>query len=55
MSLKQDFTTYIHTLQDRICQKIEELDGMATFQEDKWGKTWRGRRQNKSTRIGESL
>ena len=36
MSIRQAFTTYIHKLQDRICSHLEEIDGKAHFQEDKW-------------------
>jgi coproporphyrinogen III oxidase len=33
--VKQDFTSYIHHLQDSICQGLEELDG-GKFREDRW-------------------
>lgn len=36
MSIKERFTTHIHELQDRICKGLENIDGKATFEEDKW-------------------
>ncbi len=36
MSVKDQFTSYIHSLQDRICSGLEAMDGVATFAEDKW-------------------
>jgi coproporphyrinogen III oxidase len=36
MSIKQQWIDYIHDLQDRICWALEEVDGKAKFQEDKW-------------------
>lgn len=35
-TLKQEFTGYIHNLQDRICAGLEDVDGKAKFVEDKW-------------------
>jgi coproporphyrinogen III oxidase len=35
-SFKEDFISFIHNLQDEICQKLEAVDGKATFQEDLW-------------------
>lgn len=34
--LKDRFVDFIRGLQDEICQAIEELDGLAAFQEDLW-------------------
>lgn len=36
MSIKQEWIEYIHDLQDRICWALEEVDGKAKFQEDRW-------------------
>lgn len=36
MSTKQNWTAYIHDLQNRICAALEEADGKAKFIEDKW-------------------
>ncbi|MGN6402687.1 MAG: oxygen-dependent coproporphyrinogen oxidase [Flavisolibacter sp.] len=36
MDIKQNWTDYIHDLQNRICAAIEEADGKAKFIEDKW-------------------
>lgn len=35
-TIKSNFTDYIHDLQDRICQRLEEVDGQAKFVEDRW-------------------
>ncbi|MEX0778902.1 MAG: oxygen-dependent coproporphyrinogen oxidase [Balneolales bacterium] len=35
-SIKQDFRQFILKLQDQICDKLEEVDGEAQFQEDLW-------------------
>ncbi|PVW15084.1 oxygen-dependent coproporphyrinogen oxidase [Marixanthomonas spongiae] len=34
--MKDQFVTYIKTLQDTITSKLEEIDGKATFKEDPW-------------------
>lgn len=39
MSIKQEWIDYIHDLQDRICWALEEVDGKAKFQEDRWERT----------------
>ena len=36
MSIKDQFTEYIHSLQDIICAGLEGIDGKAKFVEDKW-------------------
>ncbi len=36
MSIKEEWISYIHDLQDRICRALEEVDGKARFMEDKW-------------------
>lgn len=36
MATKERFTDYIHALQNSICNALENIDGKATFQEDKW-------------------
>ncbi len=36
MSIKEQFTSYIHNLQDSICAGLESIDGKAKFIEDKW-------------------
>ena len=34
--MKEKFQAYIQQLQDTICEKLETIDGKATFQEDLW-------------------
>jgi coproporphyrinogen III oxidase len=34
--LRKQFTTWIHDLQNRICNALEEADGSATFRQDEW-------------------
>ncbi|MBP6001212.1 MAG: oxygen-dependent coproporphyrinogen oxidase, partial [Flavobacterium sp.] len=34
--MKNNFYTYIQTLQDQICKGLEDIDGMAKFREDLW-------------------
>lgn len=36
MNIKEQFTEYIHSLQDTICAGLEAVDGKAKFVEDKW-------------------
>lgn len=36
MSIKENWITYIHHLQDRICAALEAADGSAKFIEDRW-------------------
>lgn len=36
MSIKEQFTDYIHSLQDSICAGLEGIDGKSKFVEDKW-------------------
>jgi coproporphyrinogen III oxidase len=36
MDIRQNWTNYIHDLQNRICAALEEVDGKAKFIEDKW-------------------
>ncbi len=36
MSVKDRFAKYIHGLQDSICAGLEQVDGKATFKEDRW-------------------
>ena len=36
MTIKEQFITYIHTLQDQICEALENADGLAKFKEDNW-------------------
>ena len=36
MKIKQSFINFIHTLQDEICNAVEQIDGKACFQEDAW-------------------
>ncbi len=36
MEIKEQFTNYIHTLQDAICAGLEQADGKASFHEDTW-------------------
>jgi len=36
MSIKDDFIALIHRLQDEICRALENIDGKATFKEDRW-------------------
>lgn len=35
-SYKEQFTQFIHTLQNNICAAIEQADGLAKFQQDEW-------------------
>ena len=35
-TIKEDWITYIHDLQDRICAGIEQEDGSSRFEEDLW-------------------
>ena len=37
--MKRKFNSYIEKLQDRITQKLAELDGKARFKEDFWDDT----------------
>ncbi|WP_343690341.1 oxygen-dependent coproporphyrinogen oxidase [Chitinophaga sp.] len=36
MSVKDQFIPFIHQLQDDICTALENIDGKATFREDRW-------------------
>jgi coproporphyrinogen III oxidase len=36
MNIKENWISYIHGLQDRICAALEEVDGSAKFFEDAW-------------------
>ncbi|HEY0273973.1 MAG TPA: oxygen-dependent coproporphyrinogen oxidase [Chitinophaga sp.] len=36
MSVKNEFISFIHSLQDRICAAFEAIDGKAVFREDAW-------------------
>jgi coproporphyrinogen III oxidase len=36
MNIKEDWITFIHDLQNRICAALEKSDGTATFVEDAW-------------------
>jgi len=36
MSIKENWITYIHDLQNTICHALEKADGKATFSEDAW-------------------
>jgi coproporphyrinogen III oxidase len=36
MIMKEEWISYIHDLQDRICAALEEVDGVAKFREDAW-------------------
>ncbi|MFX1707700.1 oxygen-dependent coproporphyrinogen oxidase [Chitinophaga sp. CC14] len=36
MSIKDNFISFIHGLQDEICAALEKTDGKATFLEDRW-------------------
>jgi coproporphyrinogen III oxidase len=36
MSIKNNFISFIHGLQDEICAALEKADGKATFLEDRW-------------------
>ena len=36
MSIKENFTQYIRSLQNEICKALEEVDGQAKFKEDHW-------------------
>ena len=36
MRIKEDWISYIHDLQDRICAALEQEDGKSSFREDAW-------------------
>lgn len=36
MSIKEQFISFIHQLQDDICRQLETMDGKAKFREDRW-------------------
>jgi coproporphyrinogen III oxidase len=36
MNVKEEWISFIHDLQNRICKALEEADGTARFREDKW-------------------
>ncbi|MFA9290720.1 MAG: oxygen-dependent coproporphyrinogen oxidase [Solirubrobacteraceae bacterium] len=36
--MKEKFKNHIHTLQNTITKRLEEIDGKATFKEDKWNR-----------------
>jgi coproporphyrinogen III oxidase len=36
ITIKENWTNFIHLLQDRICAAVEEVDGRAKFMEDRW-------------------
>lgn len=36
MNIKEQWITYVHDLQDRICAALEKVDGKAVFIEDQW-------------------
>lgn len=36
MSIKDNFISFIHGLQDEICAALEQTDGKAVFREDRW-------------------
>ena len=42
MTIKNAFITFIHNLQDEICDALETIDGKAKFQEDAWQRTGGG-------------
>lgn len=35
-AIKTEFSSYIKTLQNRICSELEEIDGKETFRKDRW-------------------
>lgn len=35
-SIKENWINYVHDLQNRICNALEQVDGQAAFKEDKW-------------------
>jgi coproporphyrinogen III oxidase len=35
-SIKEEFVSYIHDLQNRICSALEDVDDVSKFMEDKW-------------------
>lgn len=41
-TFRERWISYIHTLQDTICNALEELDGKARFKEDCWERTENG-------------
>lgn len=41
-AIRERFTNYIHNLQEKICKDLEEADGKAVFQEDRWSRAGGG-------------
>ena len=39
MSVKENFTLFIQSLQDQICEELEATDGKGKFKEDRWQRT----------------
>ncbi|MEY4903769.1 MAG: hypothetical protein RLZZ292_1584 [Bacteroidota bacterium] len=52
MNVKQQFTQYIHALQDRICAAIESCDGQARFVQDDWEREGGGGGRSRSIANG---
>ncbi len=52
MSLRQNFTLYIHYLQNHICDALEEIDGKAQFEVDDWKREEGGGGQTRIIRNG---
>jgi coproporphyrinogen III oxidase len=53
MNLKKDFTEFIYRLQDEICQGIEEIDGSAKFEEERWERPGGGGGRTRVIRNGK--
>ncbi len=50
---KEIFVSYIHDLQNRICARLEELDGVGKFQADRWERPGGGGGQSRVISQGQ--
>ena len=40
--IRENWIQFIHSLQDKICKSLEEIDGKSGFKEDRWERTEKG-------------
>lgn len=52
---KEQWISYIHQLQDTICQALEQEDGLAVFQEDRWERAGGGSGKTRVISNGKVL
>ena len=52
MTIKEAFISFIHSLQDEICDALEKIDGKATFQEDVWQRAEGGGGKSRTIKNG---